>query len=332
MKKETKIAIFLLFLSPAMGELLSGSSPPLEFFNPIILVMLILLYGCGTLLVREAKGRWGLNWSIIFLAVAYGIVEEGLMVKSFFNPGWEDMGKLSEYGEYLGVQWVWTLMLIMYHATISTLIPITITESLWPEYRDKPLLGGRGIKLALSGLILITILGMIFSGTQEDGKNTPYYPNPLLLIFSFVTVLALIWLAYRFRKSRISINSTAILPPFAFGIAGFLFQALNLFIPYSLAQNDVSASVTLTFQVMLAIIAILFIVFQFGHHDLTIRHIIFLISGSALFLLIFGSIAGFARGMPAVGIFGLGFLIWWRRIVLKRSGEQMQPPQEGGIA
>ena len=100
---------------------MSGSAPPLEFFNPVFFLLLVLMYGCGTLLIREARARWRLQWSIIFLAIAYGIIEEGLMVKSFFNPDWQDIEKLSEYGELMGVQWVWTIMLTIYHATISTL-------------------------------------------------------------------------------------------------------------------------------------------------------------------------------------------------------------------
>ena len=86
-KKETKIVVSLLLLSPALGELLPGSAPPLVFFNPITLLTLVLLYGCGTLLIREAKARWKLQWSVVFLAAAYGIVAEGILVKSFFNPG-----------------------------------------------------------------------------------------------------------------------------------------------------------------------------------------------------------------------------------------------------
>jgi len=87
MKPESKLLLTLLFLSPAMGELLSGSAPPQQFFNPIMLFTFILLYGCGTVLIREARARWNLQWSVLFLAVAYGIVEEGLLVKSYFNPG-----------------------------------------------------------------------------------------------------------------------------------------------------------------------------------------------------------------------------------------------------
>ena len=71
LKEESKIFIFLILLSPALGELLSSSSPPGEFFNPLTLLMLILLYGFGALLIRELRVRWNLQWSIIFLAVAY---------------------------------------------------------------------------------------------------------------------------------------------------------------------------------------------------------------------------------------------------------------------
>lgn len=296
---------------------MSGSAPPLEFFNPIMLVILVLLYGCGTLLMREAKVRWGLQWSIIFLAISYGIIEEGLMVKSFFNPDWQDIDELSKYGEFLGVQWCWTIMLTIYHATISTLIPIAIMESLWPEYRNKALLGSRGLKLTFTGFILITILGMIFSGTEEDGKYISYHPNPLLLVFSFSIILALIWLAYNYRNGRVITGNMTLLSPLTFGIAGFLFQGLNLIVPNALADNNVSAVLAITLQLSLATIAILFMIFQLFHQDLSTRHLIALISGSVLFFLIFGTLAGFAQGMLAVGIVGLGLLIWWRKTVLK---------------
>ena len=57
MKKKIKIILFLLLLSPILGEVITGSTPILEFINPIGFMFLILLYGCGTLLIREAKAR-----------------------------------------------------------------------------------------------------------------------------------------------------------------------------------------------------------------------------------------------------------------------------------
>jgi hypothetical protein len=86
MSKPKLIIVFLMFLSPALGELLSSSTPPFKFFNPLALAVLMSFYGGGTLLIREARTRWDLHWPVLFLAVAYGILEEGTMMQSFFNP------------------------------------------------------------------------------------------------------------------------------------------------------------------------------------------------------------------------------------------------------
>jgi hypothetical protein len=101
-------AIALFFLSPAIAELLSGSAPPMEFFNPISFLLLSSLYGSGALVVRELKTRWNKGYvSMLILGVAYGVIEEALMVKSFFDPNWIDLGVLGVYGRWQGVNWVW---------------------------------------------------------------------------------------------------------------------------------------------------------------------------------------------------------------------------------
>jgi hypothetical protein len=51
-------ALVLLLLAPAIGELLSGSSPLAEYFTPFSLTILTALYGGGALLAREIKIRW----------------------------------------------------------------------------------------------------------------------------------------------------------------------------------------------------------------------------------------------------------------------------------
>jgi len=82
-----------------IGELLSGSAPPTEFFNPIVFLLLASLYGSGAIVVRELKIRWKKDIrAVLLLGAAYGILEEGLMVKSFFDPGWMDLGILGTFG------------------------------------------------------------------------------------------------------------------------------------------------------------------------------------------------------------------------------------------
>ena len=324
-KRETKILLCLLFLPPVLGELLSGSSPPLMFFNPFTLLTLVLLYGCGTLLIREAKARWKLQWSVVFLAVAYGIVEEGILVKSFFNLGWQDLGALSGYGMYLGVQWPWTILLTLYHATISTLIPIAIMELLWPEYKYTPLLRRRGLILTFVGISLVVIWGMIFMGIQEGEKMIPYYPNLLLLVGSFASVILLVWLAYKYRNSKVLANAALLFAPLAFAGLGFLCQAFNLLVPNILAGASVHAAITILVQLMGIAIVLLFVFYQIYHQNITKRHIVSLVFGSVLFFILLTPVQEFAedvnpdptQGMLVVGIISLVLLIVWKRIVLK---------------
>ncbi len=86
----------LFFLAPAIGELLSGSAPPVKFFNPAGFVALTVMYGAGAILARELTVRWQKGWpTILALGAAFGIVNEGLAAKSFFDPNWVDVGHIS---------------------------------------------------------------------------------------------------------------------------------------------------------------------------------------------------------------------------------------------
>jgi hypothetical protein len=71
--RDWKPSLLLLVLSPAVGELLSGSSPPLQFFNPFFLLILVGLYGCGALLIRETVVFHQLNPAgLLLLGATYG--------------------------------------------------------------------------------------------------------------------------------------------------------------------------------------------------------------------------------------------------------------------
>jgi len=62
MKKKLP-AITLFFLSPLIAELLLSSAPPVEFFNPIMFVVLTVLYGGGAILIA-ANGTITVNGRI----------------------------------------------------------------------------------------------------------------------------------------------------------------------------------------------------------------------------------------------------------------------------
>jgi hypothetical protein len=120
------------------------------------------LYGCGALLVRETVARRRLNAvGVLLLGAAYGIIEEGLTCKSFFNLHWTDTGFLSVYGRGWGVNWVWTFGLIAYHMVVSIAVPVFLTEALFPLRAQEPWLRRRGWIIASTSLGLVVILGFL---------------------------------------------------------------------------------------------------------------------------------------------------------------------------
>lgn len=191
-----KPVLVLFFLSPIIGELLSGSTPLLHFLNPFALFFLTGLYGSGAIIVREIIRRWGKGWaSVLLLGAAYGVLEEGVMVKSFFDPSWPDLGLLGTYGRWLGVNWVWAEWLIIYHAIYSITIPIIFVELVFPEYRHIKYLSNRSLILFFALISFVVIFGHIFM--------TPYRLTFFELIGCFFTMAILIHLAKRVKHRRL---------------------------------------------------------------------------------------------------------------------------------
>lgn len=329
-----KVVVSLLLLSPVLGELLSGSSPPVRFFHPVALIILVVFYGGGTLLIREARTRWDLQWPIIFLAVSYGILEEGLMMQSFFNPGHVDLHKLSMYGMYGGIQWPWTIMLILYHTTVSTLIPIAMVDLLWPELRAKTLLGKRGLILTLAAVTAVTVLMMNFIWKQAEKSAIAYEPAAGLLLGSLAAVILLVFLARLFRGSRIKVSRVFLLPARVFAVSAFMFMAVNLILPNAMVANGIQAQTTIFLQIALTFFASLFVIFQIFHEKTSARHLVSLISGTLFFFILLTPISEFGdtpnpdptRGMLAVGIAAFVFLMLWRRRVFRLERESSSDP------
>ena len=189
-KVLTNPALILFLLSPAIGELLSGSSPPAEFFTPFGLTMLLGLYGSGALLARELKVRWGKGMgSLLLLGAVYGALEEGVMVASWFNPAWPDLGLLGVFGRWLGVNWVWAAELTMYHAIVSVTVPVMLVELAFPDRRGEPWVSDGWLKAIAAILLLDVAVGFVLFGLLLG--YTPPLPQ-FLLAPATVVVLALL--------------------------------------------------------------------------------------------------------------------------------------------
>lgn len=167
-------ALTLFFLAPSVAELLTGSAPPAEFFNPLLFIVLCALYGSGAVLVRELVVRWKKGWpSILLMGMAHGIIEEGLMVKSFFDPHWVDLGAMSVVGRWAGVNVLWALSLTLFHAVWSIGIPILIVELLFPERAGLPWLRSGWLGW-LAGLLAVDVAFGFLALTPYRPPIVPY--------------------------------------------------------------------------------------------------------------------------------------------------------------
>lgn len=166
MKDSKKATLFLVLFAPFVGEGLSTSTPVIEWLNPLVIILLVSLYGFGALITRELMVRWDKGsegWlALLLLGAAYGIIEEGLYLMSFFNPNWGDIGILGVYGRYLGVNIVWVVELTIFHMIYSITIPIVLTHIAFPEVKEESWLGKKAFILVIAIFILCGPIWMLF--------------------------------------------------------------------------------------------------------------------------------------------------------------------------
>jgi hypothetical protein len=190
--RANKPALALLLLAPSIPELLTGSTSvtPL-FLDPVGFVISfgldVVLYGFGALLIREFSVAYRKGWgSILLLGAAYGIAEEGFAVHTFFQPSGNPVQALGSYGHLYGVNWLWALVLTVFHATYSIALPILLTYLWFPDAKGSRWLSRR----------TVAILSVVY-GTEVVGFGflVGHGPSPAALGFFVLVVLGLISLA-----------------------------------------------------------------------------------------------------------------------------------------
>jgi hypothetical protein len=244
-RKGFSPAWVLFFLSPAIAELLSGSAPPREFFNPVGFSIIAALYGSGAVIARELTVRWGKGWpALLCLGAAYGILEEGLAVKSFFDPNWMDLGILGTYGRWAGVNWVWSLELTIYHAVFSIAVPAALVMIIFPQRRTEPWVSRGGLRLLYILLAADTIFCLVFL--------TPYRPAPVALAGAALVAALAVFLARRVpgqawadRDEALASGSSGLGggPPARarwFALAGFTVTTLFFLINWGVPRSGLS--------------------------------------------------------------------------------------------
>ncbi|MEV7555063.1 hypothetical protein AB0N89_36065 [Amycolatopsis sp. NPDC089917] len=155
----------------------------------LLLPLLVVMYGAGVLLIREAVVRVGGGWpSLVLLGVAYQLAEDGLGLQALTSPR---MYGAADWGlRALGVNWTYWESQIGVHVVLSVLVPIGLANLLFPAQRARPYLGKRGL-VGVGALAIVGVFGLRFllSPILDAGYRTPWGWT-----VTFLVLIGVLWL------------------------------------------------------------------------------------------------------------------------------------------
>ncbi len=321
--------VFLFFIAPIVGALLSGSTPPSSFFNPFMLLFLCILYGGGAIIARELTLYWGKGWpTLLALGATFGIIEEGLLLKSFFDPRWKDLGLLDTYGRWLGVNWVWSVQAIPFQAIFSIAIPILIVSLLFPRRRAERWAGPRALLLLIVMFALMLVLGFLFL--------SPYHAPLVPYLITLVIVAGLLFLARYLPRTITVTKSTDVAQPLRFGLVGFL-GTLTLYLIGWILPTTLLPFWVAILLIFLLVLAVGFAILHMSSNILgwTERHQVALVSGALAFFVLLAPITEITHwqrpeslgGLTFVALICAGLLYLLNRRIRKREQKQQMQQQ-----
>lgn len=187
--RNRRAAFTLIVITPLIAELALG-------VTPISMAWLVLLwmpiYGAGVLFLREVVTRRGRGWpSILVLALAYELLEDGIGLQALTSP---NLYHAAEWGLRLfGFNTPYWVANTIYHATFTLVIPIALTNLLFPGHTRRPYLGRVGLTVtgivAALGVLLLRTVGL----SQDPGYQTPLpFVVGVLVVVAALFVIALV--------------------------------------------------------------------------------------------------------------------------------------------
>lgn len=193
-------AIGLFLAAPLIAEFLLGNLPITMLGT---LVVLTPMYGGGAMLIRETVRHAGLGWpSIVVLALAYGVLEEGLVTQSLFNPNYLGLNQhllQPAYIPALGIGAWWTVFVLTLHTVWSISVSIAIVEALSPQPAGRAWLRRPGLALVAILFALACVSIARFTVSEDAGH---FAASRSQLASTAALIAALIVLAFRLPRPR----------------------------------------------------------------------------------------------------------------------------------
>jgi len=229
-------AFVLFFMSPFVAEFLLG-----DFSIDAIWLLVVVapMYGGGALVVREVTRRLGRGWpTMMLLALAYGIFEEGIVIQTLFNPNYLGLHLLREaYVPALGIGGWWTVFVLTLHTVWSISVPIALVEGMFAERRTTPWLGKLGV--SISAVLCVAGGILVRGGTRKQDAFTASSVQQFAtwVILAIVVILAL---SAR-RRARVrpgSVPTTWLIGTITFVLGLGLMTAQSLVHGWALVSAD----------------------------------------------------------------------------------------------
>lgn len=306
-------AMALLLLGPIFGELISAHQSLFQFINPLAFVLTALPYGCGAIVCRELKVRWGKGWfSLVLLALAYGLYEEALVARSVWDPEWAELGALREYTYWKGVTWTFFEVLLHFHVTISILCSVVLAEILFPAQRRKSWVTNRQLGWCFVGLALwMPALVLI----------NPFMPTLPALVFTVGAIAGLVYAAWRVPAQVFPPRKGTATAPFWYGVVAGVNTTVVFVLVFMLPEVDPAWlptwPVTLVIVAALDLLAFALILRWSGNGTAwTDQHRLALIMGFAAFYLVIGFFKDFEEGFGGSSLVMLVTIWYFRRLWL----------------
>jgi len=190
--------ISLLLLGASLAEFLTGSTRVLTaMMNPPGFLLLVGLYGCGALLIREVAVRWRKRWAaVLLLGGAYAIGEEGFAAKTMTDPIGSNIGN-ALYSHFAGLNWVPVAAFTLFHASFSIAFTLLLIELLFPEIKGRRLLRKPGLGLAAVAYSLVVFF---------ISRSEPF--TPALSVTLFLAALSIGYIAAAYFVPRTFLEAT----------------------------------------------------------------------------------------------------------------------------
>lgn len=223
-RKSIAPALALIVLSPVIAEVLSGATRLSTIFA---LIPEMMVWGCGTLLIRETARRRGLGWSaLLLMGLGLSIAEEFIIQQTSLAPlPW--LRSASSYGRALGVNWIYFLFMLGFESVWVVLVPVQVTEFIFRGRRGEPWLRMRG--LIVTAVVFILGSRIAWYGWMKRVRPMvfhvpPYHPPAVTILSGALAIIVLVMVSLNLRPRRPSLAAT---PP-APGVVGAITFALGL--------------------------------------------------------------------------------------------------------